>query len=45
MNKDTLLKMIIDDIDKDDEIKFVKIKSITRFNEKNKIVWGEDDDK
>ena len=45
MSKDTLLKMILDDIGKDDEIKFVKIETVTGYNEKNKLVWGEEDDK
>lgn len=39
MNKDTLLKMIIDNINNDDEIEVVNIKIVTLYNEKRTIGW------
>ena len=43
MNKDTLLKMIIDSISNDDEIKFVNIKITTLYNEERRISWEKKD--
>ena len=43
MNKDTLLKMIIDDVNNNDEIKSVNIKIVTLYNEERTISWEKKD--
>ena len=43
MNKDTLLKMIIDDVNNNDEIKSVNIKIVTLYNEEITISWEKKD--